>query len=374
MKDIEQRVAIKLMVKMGKKPIEIRQLLREMYGEKSMGKATVYTWIKRFSEGRTNVIDNERTGRPTTARTYNSVDKVKGLVQTNPRRTLRNMMFRMSISKGTIARILRDDLGLTYMSHKWVIRTLDDDQKQHRLMFCRDMLEHSFRDSIINNIVTGDGYIFSHYTSDSNMIRIKFYLICFFDKSGIIHHEYLSEEEMNNKNVYVRVLQRLKNKISQERPEIDDKWILYHSNVPTHTCLTVQKFLAEESITAVEYPSFWADLAPFDYFFVHKLHNLLKGKQFDSRQDAEDKLDKVLRMIPKISGFLEAFEELPNRWESVIKKGGDYYVKEDEDEGIIQSNKDGEQNTEDDDDEFDTQISEEEDTQDMEDTEISITG
>ena len=49
-------------------------MLVQVYGDSAMKKTAVYKWVKRFSEGRGSVTDEERSGRPATSRieeTYN---------------------------------------------------------------------------------------------------------------------------------------------------------------------------------------------------------------------------------------------------------------------------------------------------------------
>jgi len=38
-------------------------MLVKVYGDNSMKKTAVYKWVKRFSEGRESVIDEERSGQ-----------------------------------------------------------------------------------------------------------------------------------------------------------------------------------------------------------------------------------------------------------------------------------------------------------------------
>jgi len=44
-------------------------MLQKVYGDDAMKKTEVYKWVKRFSEGRGSVTDEERSGRPATSRT-----------------------------------------------------------------------------------------------------------------------------------------------------------------------------------------------------------------------------------------------------------------------------------------------------------------
>jgi len=45
----------------------------QVYGDNAMTKTAVYKWVKRFSEGRESVNDEERSGRPATSRTEENI-------------------------------------------------------------------------------------------------------------------------------------------------------------------------------------------------------------------------------------------------------------------------------------------------------------
>ena len=48
--ELEQRMNIKFLVKLGKSGNEIREMLVQVYGNNAMKKTAVYKWVKRFSE------------------------------------------------------------------------------------------------------------------------------------------------------------------------------------------------------------------------------------------------------------------------------------------------------------------------------------
>jgi len=73
----EQRTNIKFHVKLGKSGKEIGDMLVQVYGDNVMKKTAVYKWVKRFSEGRESVTDEERSGRPATSRTGENIVEVR---------------------------------------------------------------------------------------------------------------------------------------------------------------------------------------------------------------------------------------------------------------------------------------------------------
>ena len=50
-------------------------MLVQVYGDNAMKKTAVYKWVKRVSEGRESVTDEERSGRPATNRTEEKLQK-----------------------------------------------------------------------------------------------------------------------------------------------------------------------------------------------------------------------------------------------------------------------------------------------------------
>ena len=83
--ELEQRINIKFLVKLGKSGNEISEMLVQVYGDNAMKNTAVYKRVKRFSEGRESVTDEERSGRPATSRTEENIAKVSQIVRENRR-------------------------------------------------------------------------------------------------------------------------------------------------------------------------------------------------------------------------------------------------------------------------------------------------
>jgi hypothetical protein len=58
-------------------------MLVQIYGDSAMKKTAVYKRVRRFSEGRESVTDEERSGRPATSRTEENIAKVRQIVREN---------------------------------------------------------------------------------------------------------------------------------------------------------------------------------------------------------------------------------------------------------------------------------------------------
>jgi len=86
-----------------------------------------------FSEGREDVNDEERAGRPSTSTTDENIDEVKKIVLANRRITVREVAEDLNISIGSCHSIFTNDLGMRRVAAKFVPKLLNFDQKQHRI-------------------------------------------------------------------------------------------------------------------------------------------------------------------------------------------------------------------------------------------------
>ena len=71
----------------------------QVYGDNAMKKTAVYKWVKRFSEGRESVTDEERSGRPARRRTEENIGKVRQIVRENRRLTVRSIAEQVNIDR-----------------------------------------------------------------------------------------------------------------------------------------------------------------------------------------------------------------------------------------------------------------------------------
>ena len=77
---VDQQYAIKFCVKLKKSATETLAMIQKAYGKDALSKAQVFRWHKVFREGREDVEDEERVGRPSTSHTSDNVAKVKAVL------------------------------------------------------------------------------------------------------------------------------------------------------------------------------------------------------------------------------------------------------------------------------------------------------
>ena len=78
--NIEQRYVIKFCVKLKKSATETFASLPEAYGNATLSRTMVFKWHKSFKEGRENVEDEPRPGRPISSTNGQNVEMVRAVM------------------------------------------------------------------------------------------------------------------------------------------------------------------------------------------------------------------------------------------------------------------------------------------------------
>jgi hypothetical protein len=107
-------------VKIGKSASETLALLTVTYGEYAMKKLHASEWHRQFTEGQKDVQDDLRSGQPKTQRTDANVDRVKTLVRSDQRLSVRLIAKELNMNSETLQQIISEDLGMRNISAKMV--------------------------------------------------------------------------------------------------------------------------------------------------------------------------------------------------------------------------------------------------------------
>lgn len=344
---MDQRTCIQFCVKNEIKCSEVCKMLTKAYGESAMSKARIYEWYKRFKEGRENVKDDERPGRPSTSTTDENVKKVQEMVMNDRRITIREVADDVGISVGSCHEIFSEVLRMKRVAAKFVPKLLNFEQKQRRMEVAQESLNEVNNDAeLLKRLITGDetwvyGYDVETKVQSSQWRRsgsprpkkarqvrsnVKVMLTVFFDFNGIVHHEFLPQGQTINKEYYLQVQRRLREAIRKKRPDLwqNNSWLLHHDNAPAHTSLLVREFLAKHKTVTMPQPPYSPDMAPCDFFLFPKIKRTLKGRRFASIDDIKGESLKELKAITKIE-FQKCFEDWKKRWHKCIVSKGDYF-------------------------------------------------
>ncbi|UYV65545.1 hypothetical protein LAZ67_3004659 [Cordylochernes scorpioides] len=293
-----------------------------------------------FSEGREDVNDEERGGRPSTSTTDEKINEVEKMILANRRITVREVAEDLNISIGSCHSIFINDLGMKRVAAKFVQKLLNCDQKQHRMNIANEMLD-SVRDdpNLLQRVITGDeagvyGYDVETKAQSSQwklpheprpkkarQVRsnVKVLLTVFFDFRGVVHHEFLPQGRTVNKEYYLQVMRNLREAIRQKRPDLwkNKNWLLHHDNAPAHTSLLVRVFLAKNSTLMMPQPPYSPDLPPCDFFLFPKRKRPMKGRRYATLDEIKTASKEELKKIFK-NDFLKCFEDWKNRWHNFL--------------------------------------------------------
>jgi len=69
----------------------------------------------------------------------------------------------------------------------------------------------------------------------------------FFDVHGIVHAEFLSQDQTINQHINKNILRRLMHSVREKRRELYETTsrVLYHENAPSHNALEIREFRAK---------------------------------------------------------------------------------------------------------------------------------
>jgi len=162
---LEQQTNIKFLVKLGNSGNEIREMLVQVYRDNAMKKTAVYKWVKGFSEGRESVTDKARSGQPATSSTEQNIAKIRQFVCENRWLTVSSIAEQVNIDRGTVRKILTEDLDMRKVCAKMVPKELTEEQKQRTVTICKDLLER--QDDILGHVIT----VMKHGSTNTTLKR-----------------------------------------------------------------------------------------------------------------------------------------------------------------------------------------------------------
>ncbi|UYV83800.1 hypothetical protein LAZ67_X000166 [Cordylochernes scorpioides] len=216
-----------------------------------------------FSEGREDVNDEERAGRPSTSTTDEKINEVEKMILANRQITVREVAEDLNISIGSCHSIFINDLGMRRVAAKFVPKLLNCDQKQHRMNIANEMLD-SVRDdpNLLQRVITGDeAWVYGYDVetkAQSSQWKLPHEPRPKKARQGVVHHEFLPQGRTVNKEYYLQVMRNLREAIRQKRPDLwkNKNWLLHHDNAPAHTSLLVRDFLAKNNTLMMPQPPY----------------------------------------------------------------------------------------------------------------------
>ncbi|CAF3363453.1 unnamed protein product [Rotaria sp. Silwood2] len=116
--------------------VQARVIYDELYsvhGDQAPSYRTVKRLAKWFCEGRKEVEDEARPGRPITKTTSENIEQVRLLIDDDPHVTIEEGEEQTSLSHGTVQRITSDHLNIKKVNARYIPNDLTDFQRAERV-------------------------------------------------------------------------------------------------------------------------------------------------------------------------------------------------------------------------------------------------
>ncbi|GFT25173.1 protein GVQW3 [Trichonephila clavipes] len=122
--NFEQRCAVKFCFRLGHNATETFEKLQQAYGDSVLSRVQVFRWLKAFSEGRESFENESRSGRPSVSKTAENVVRVRELVRSDRRLTVRMIGEELNLNHTTVHQILTNELKMRKIYAKMAPKNL----------------------------------------------------------------------------------------------------------------------------------------------------------------------------------------------------------------------------------------------------------
>ena len=129
----------------------------QVYGREAVSRKSVYEWFKLFREGKETTEYEPRSGRQSTSRTLEMIEKVRQILAQDRRLTLRLIAEEFALARTRRTPSSPDDLGKRKICSRFMPHKLTDEQKAKRRETSRDFFSMCDQDPLLlENIAMRD--------------------------------------------------------------------------------------------------------------------------------------------------------------------------------------------------------------------------
>lgn len=341
------RSIIKFHVLLRKTPTEIHAIMAAALGDFCPSYETVRSWSRRISEGKVDVDDEHRSGRPVSASDDQHVEMATRLLEEDRRITTRQLAAELGISANTAHRILTEKLGKRKVAAKWVLHVLTVEQQLCRVNISAVHLKRFRREgeSFLQRIIACDETWArawepklkrqsAEWLSPSSprptkarreMSSLKVMHITFFDRQGLLFDQAVPCGQTVNGDYYLRVLKKVRRAIRDKRPQMSQEGpILLQDNAAAHRKAAVLTALEDFGWEIMAHPPYSPDLSPCDFFLFPKIKEAMRGQRFKDTEDINEAYRQSLAAVTK-SGLQGGIDSLVPRWQKCVDADGAYF-------------------------------------------------
>lgn len=328
------------------KPSEIYRQICEVYGQTAMSDSMVRRWVRQFNEGRDQVHDEERCGRPSLV-TDELVHAIEEKLKQNRKFTISALAMEFpQISRSLIHEIVNEKLKFRKLCSRWVPKILTEQHKKQRMGSALQFLTryNEDGDDFLSRIVTGDETWVSYdtpetkrqsmewrHTSSPTKVKPKQILtprklMCtvFWDRKGILLIDFLPRGQTINAHVYCETIKKLRRAIQNKRRGLLSKGVVFfHDNARPHTANVTKELLQEFDWDVFDHPPYSPDLAPSDFHLFLHLKSFLGGRHFNDDDELKEHVTTWLK-TQAATFYEEGIQKLVPRYDKCLQNFGSY--------------------------------------------------
>lgn len=355
-KDEYFRFYISTRLKLNVTAIDCYQELTSAYGNSAPSRATVFRWYAKFrnegeSQQSSSMQNQSRCGRPKTARTAAAIEDVEGLLNEDPKCTVRELAEWCDHSSTTIHRILKEDLQRRNVSCTWVPHVLSDDHKVLRINCAKQIRRLFFREgkaAFCNRLVVHDEswfYLKGQPCRASNRCWLeddqprlqvvrrqltdrKVMLLFAFSPVGRFSVRAVPPGQTVDSDAIIAFIQHtgdLWRKLRQNPIKLHEVLWMW-DNARPHASRAVTQFFQQRDVTTVFQSPYSPDFNLCDRFIFSWLKSDFAQREFASHTEVEEAATRWARGLSEDS-LLNEVQKLIDHCQRVIDCAGDYVTE-----------------------------------------------
>ena len=132
-------------------------MLQKAFKEEALSHTQVFEWFVWFKRGEMSIEDHPHSGRPSTSRTDENVEKIREKINKDRWYTIDKISEATGVSWSSCQRILTLDLNMRRVAVKFVPHLLTQDQKNTCLTLCQELKNQIESDpNFHSKVIMGD--------------------------------------------------------------------------------------------------------------------------------------------------------------------------------------------------------------------------
>ncbi|GFW83103.1 histone-lysine N-methyltransferase SETMAR [Trichonephila clavipes] len=343
--DCEIRSVIRFLTAKNISAAEIHRQISDVYGPNAMSSSKVRKWVRAFKDGRENVHDEPRSGRPSVI-TDDLVNTMDEKIREDRRFTISTLALEFpNVGRTTLHKVVSEKLKFRKLYARWVPRLLTEENKLKIMACAFDFLDryHKEGDQFLERIVTGDETWVSHINPESKRqsmewrhtnspVRVKakrtistrkVMATVFWVRHGVLLVEFMQQGTTINAAAYFATLTKLRRAIQNKRRGLLTYGVLLlHDNPRPHSAINTQNLIRSFGWEQIYHPPYSPVLTPSDFHLFRHLKVFLGGKSFDTADEVKEEVqDWLSSQAADVCDDL-GIQKLVERYDKCLNKYG----------------------------------------------------